>query len=166
MAKQLPNINYEKDSHGNPTVDSVSSPYKIPFFKDESYFQNYDNYVSFVKGVEAAVRGNDKYNKYIYYLKNEVKLDHCQVFKNITTEDEGVDIEMHHGPILTLYDVCAIVLEYFLLKKWKITTFRVANQVLEEHQRNRVLVVMVSATAHEEIHNGDIFINIKHKLCF
>ena len=66
---------------------------------------------------------------------------------------------MHHGPIFTLFDICAIVLEYFILKKWKISTFRIADVVLDEHQKNRVQVVMVSTTVHQEIHNGDIFIN-------
>jgi hypothetical protein len=68
---------------------------------------------------------------------------------------------MHHGPIFTLFDYCAIILEYFLIKKWKITTARVADLVLEEHQKNRIQVVMVSSTVHEEIHNGQIFINQK-----
>ena len=68
---------------------------------------------------------------------------------------------MHHGPIFTLFDICSIVLEYFLLKKWKISTLRVADVVLDEHQKNRIQVVMVSKTVHENIHNGDIFINYK-----
>lgn len=160
MAKVLPDIVYDKDRNNSPILDAKTSYYNIPFYKDDKYFSNYESYVSFVKGVERMVRQNDRYRKYISYLKNEVKLDRCQVLKNVTAEDEGVDIEMHHGPIFTLYDVCAIVLEYFLIKKWKVTTVRVADAVLDEHQKNRVQVVMVSSTVHEEIHNGDIFINI------
>ena len=159
MPKSLPDIEYTNDGK-TAIIDSPISMYQIPYNKDENYFSNYDNYVAFVKGVEKMVRQNDRYRKYISYLKNEVKLDRCQVLKNVTTEDEGVDIEMHHGPIFTLFDICAIVLEYFLIKKWKVTTMRVANQVLMEHQKNRVGVVMVSSTVHEEIHNGDIFINL------
>jgi hypothetical protein len=158
MPKTLPDIEYKTEGK-NAVIDSPISFYTIPFIKDEKYFSDYENYVSFVKGVEQAVRTNDRYKKYISYLKNEVKLDRCQVLKNVTTEDEGVDIEMHHGPIFTLFDVCAIVLEYFIMKKWDITTMAVADQVLTEHQQNRVQVVMVTSTVHEEIHNGDIFIN-------
>ena len=66
---------------------------------------------------------------------------------------------MHHGPIFTLFDLCAIELEYFLVKKWKITTMRIADAVLTEHQKNRIQVVMLSSTIHEEVHNGNIFIN-------
>lgn len=156
MPKALPEIiyNYDKTS---PVIDARTSFYNIPYYKNDQYFSNYDSYVAFVKGIEKCVRTNDKYRKYISYLKKEVKLNKCQVLKDVT--DEDADIEMHHGPIFNLFDICAIVLEYFIIHKWKITTFRVANQVLDEHLKNRVQVVMVSKTVHEEIHNGDIFIN-------
>lgn len=159
MPKSLPDIEYSHDGKTN-VIDSPISPYKIIYNKDEDYFSNYDNYIAFVKGVEDQVRNHPSYKKYINYLKTKVKLNKCQVFSDITTEDEGVDIEMHHGPVFTLFDVCSIVLEYFIMKKWKITTFSVAKQVLLEHRRNRVQVVMVTSTAHEAIHNGDVFINI------
>ena len=68
---------------------------------------------------------------------------------------------MHHGPIFTLYDICDIVLDYYIKKKWKITTFRIADTVLEEHRKNRIQVVMLSTTVHEEVHDREIFINVK-----
>lgn len=162
MPKTLPDIIYDTDNnttHTTPVIDSISSYYKIPYYKDTNYFSSYDSYISFVKGCEKAVRQNDRYRKYINYLKKEVKLNKCQVLKNVT--DEDATIEMHHGPIFTLFDICAIVLEYYIIKKWKISTFRIANTVLDEHIQNRIQVVMVSKTVHEEIHNGDIFINYK-----
>nr|DAR94465.1 MAG TPA: hypothetical protein [Caudoviricetes sp.] len=156
MPKNLPDIIYDKNNI-TPIIDSTNSYYQIPMYKDIDYLSNYENYVSFVKGIEKMVRNDDRYKKYINYLKKKVKLDKCQVLKNVT--DEDATIEMHHGPIFTLFDICAIVLEYFLIKKWKISTFRVANTVLMEHQQNRIGVVMVSTTIHEAIHNGEIFIN-------
>jgi hypothetical protein len=157
MPKTLPDILYTENKI-TPILDSHSSFYNIPMYKDEDYLANYESYVNFVKGIEKMVRTNDRYRKYISYLKKEVKLDRCQVLKNIT--DEDATIEMHHGPVFTLFDVCAIILEYFVLKKWKISTYRVADVVLDEHQKNRIQVVMVSTTVHQEIHNGDLFINI------
>lgn len=158
MPKSLPNILYDRNRTNN-VIDSPIAPYHLIMYKDEDYLSNYDNYVAFVKGIERNVRNNDRYKKYINYLKKKVKLDRCQILKNVT--DEDASIEMHHGPIFTLYDVCAIVLEYYLLKGWKITTFSVADTVLEEHMRNRVGVVMVSTTMHEEIHEKNIFIHYK-----
>ena len=154
--KEIPEISYSNDKI-TPIIDSQNSFYTLPYYKDVNYFSNYESYINFIKGVERMVRSDDRYRKYIKYLKEEVRLDRCQVLKNVT--DQDADIEMHHGPIFTLFDICAIVLEYFIIKKWKISTVRVANTVLEEHKKNRVQVVMVSKTVHEQIHNGEIFIN-------
>lgn len=105
------------------------------------------------------VRMSPRYKKYIDYLKKDIHLDHCQVLSELT--DDDCEIEMHHGPIFTLYDYCSIVLEYFIVHKKKITSFRVANVVLDEHFKNRVQVVMLSATIHQEVHEREIFINYK-----
>lgn len=158
MPKSLPDIIYKKDKI-TPIVDSSTSYYQMPFFKDEEYFRSLESYTAFVKACERLVRTDDRYRKYINYLKKEVKLDHCQVLKNVS--DQECTIEMHHGPIFNLFDYCAIILEYFLYKNWKITTMRIADAVLTEHQMNRVQVVMLSTTMHEEVHNKDIFINYK-----
>ena len=164
MPKFLPEITYTTQNDGtyksNPTIDSANSMYQIPLYKDVEYFSNIESYVNFIKGCERVVRNNDRYKKYIYYLKNVVGLNHCQVLSGIEPDEGGkIDIEMHHGPIFTLYDYCEIILEYFIVKKWKISTFRIADLVLEEHQKNHIQVVMLLSTVHEEVHNRNIFIN-------
>ena len=73
MPKCLPDIIYDK-SKITPIVDARSSYYQIPFFKDEDYFSSIDSYTSFIKGCEKLVRQNDRYSKYISYLKKEVKV--------------------------------------------------------------------------------------------
>jgi hypothetical protein len=164
MPKVLPDIEYttSDDNKVIPIVDSLKSMYQIPLYKDVDYFSNIESYVNFIKGCERAVRGHDRYKKYIYYLKNVVGLKHCQVLPDIEPDDKGkIEIEMHHGPIFTLYDYCEIMLEYFILKNKKISTFRIADAVLDEHQRNHVQVVMLLSTIHEEVHNRNIFINYK-----
>ena len=158
MPKVLPDINYEEEK-GNATIDSSNSLYNIPMFKPIEYFANIESRNNFIKATEKLVRTNDRYSKYISYLKGKVKLNHCQVLHNIT--DEDCAIEMHHGPIFTLYDYCDIVLNYYISKNWKISTFRIADTVLNEHIKNRVHVVMLSPTVHEEVHLREIFINIQ-----
>ena len=145
MPKFLPEITYTTQNDGtyksNPIIDSANSMYQIPLYKDVEYFSNIESYVNFIKGCERVVRNNDRYKKYIYYLKNVVGLNHCQVLSGIEPDEGGkIDIEMHHGPIFTLYDYCEIILEYFIVKKWKISTFRIADLVLEEHQKNHIPV--------------------------
>lgn len=158
MPKVLPNIQYSENKDNN-VIDSDSSLYNIPMFKPPEYFSNLESRNTFIKSVERLVRTNDRYSKYISYLKREIKLNHCQVLSNIS--DEDCDIEMHHGPIFTLYDYCDIVLNYYIMKGWKISTFRIADTVLNEHIKNRIHVVMLSPTVHEEVHLREIFINIQ-----
>ena len=162
MAKNLPNIEYETIKDGrteNLLIDSQSSLFQIPFYKDEDYFSNIDSYTKFVKSVEKLVRTSDRYSKYKAYLMDEAKMDHCQVFRDVTAKD--ADIEMHHGPIFTLFDICSIMVEWFNYKGWKVTTFRVADEVLKEHELNHIQVVMLASTIHEEVHARNIFISME-----
>lgn len=159
MPKSLPDILYMKTKL-TPIIDSNQSTYQIPYFKDYDYFSNWESYNVFVRECEKLVRTNPRYKKYINYLKKEVKLNHCQVLSNLT--DEDCPIEMHHGPIFNLFDYCSIIIEYYLIKGWKITTFRIADTVLNEHLKNHIQVVMLSTTIHQEVHARDIFINYKH----
>ena len=165
MPKVLPDIEYiTKTDKAKiiPIIDSANSMYQIPLYKDAEYFSNLESYVNFIKGCEREVRINDRYKKYIWYLKNTVGLNHCQVLPEITPDDNGkIEIEMHHGPIFTLYDYCEIMTEYFLLKNRKVSTLRIADAILDEHWKNRIQVVMLLATVHEEVHNRNIFINYK-----
>lgn len=160
MPKNLPDIEYSVSDKYNPTVDSQRGMYQIPLYKGVEYFANIESYVNFIKGCERQVRINDRYKKYIYYLKNIVGLNHCQVLPDIEPDEKGkIEIEMHHGPIFTLYDICEIILEWHIIKHRKIDTFRIADVVLDEHMKNHVQVVMLLATVHEEVHNRNIFIN-------
>lgn len=158
MESNIPGINYIREL-GTATIDSDAAPYMIPYEKSAEYFRSLENYNRFIKKTEDIIRTSNDYKSYIKYLKTEVKLNHCQVLKNL--DDNDCKIEMHHGPIFTLYDICAIIIEYFLMKGWKITTFKIAAAVMEEHRQNRVQVVMLSKTIHEEIHQRGLFISYK-----
>lgn len=147
-----------------PIVDSHNSSYYIPFFKDEEYFSSYENYIRFIKAVESNVRKHPFYKKYISYLVNVVGMNTCQVLSNIQIEEgkqkEKLTIEMHHGPILTLFDICCIVTNYLIaINSPDITTFHVANIVLEEHRLNNVRVVLLTKTVHDMVHADNIMLN-------
>jgi hypothetical protein len=156
----LPNIDYKK-TQKNPTLDADTSEFEVPFYKDVEYFSNIDNFVTFVKGVERIVRTSHYYSRYIAYIKNDIGLRHCQVLSNIEEEDEKQHlIEMHHGPILTLFDYAAIITDHLLAKDKKINSFLVADILLEEHFNNNIQIVMLSKTVHEQVHENNIFINL------
>ncbi|WP_304576611.1 hypothetical protein [Romboutsia ilealis] len=159
----LPGIDVRK-SKRNPTIDSEESLYELPFYKDADYFFNIDNYIFFIKAVEKLVRSSNYYSRYIAHLKKDLGLNFCQVKSNIQESEEDKHdklIEMHHGPILTLFDCVAIVLEYLLYKQEKITTFSVANIIIEEHFNYNIQTVMLCKTVHEQVHENNVFLNMK-----
>lgn len=159
----LPNIDYKKPVK-NPTIDSETSLYELPFYKDADYLANLDNFVGFIKAVERLVRNDKSYKRYISYIKTDVGLNFCQVLSNIKVEDPNANtkLEMHHGPILTLFDYASILVDWSLAHEKKITTFSIANRLLDEHFKNHIQVVMLSETVHQLFHEGKVFLNIKH----
>lgn len=161
MGNPLPNIDYQKKK-SNPTVNSESSEYLIPFYKGEDYFVVLQNFTDFVKSVESLVRRHPDYKRYIAYLREDIGLNRCQVLSNIDTEDSDINetqLEMHHGPVLTLFDIVSIVTDWAIMNKLNITTFSIAERVLQDHFDNIVQVVMLTTTIHQQVHEGNIFIN-------
>lgn len=163
MKNGIPGIDVRKPSQ-NPTIDSDDSFYEIPFYKDEDYFFSLENEVAFIKAVEKVVRTSKYYSRYIAHMKNDLGMCFCQVKGNIVEDDEvgATDlIEMHHGPVLTLFDVTSIILNHMLINGEAITTFSVAHKVLEEHFKHRVQTVMLCETVHQMVHDNKIFLNLQ-----
>lgn len=145
---------------GNITVNASDKVIKGDFFQLPFYKKSFleaSDYVKFIKSVERLIRTSEGYKKYISYLMGDIGLDHCMIQPNITSE--LADIEMHHGPILTLFDYCSIVTNYLLKKEEGVNTFKIAKIVLDEHFENNVQVVMLSKTTHQLEHTGKMFIH-------
>ena len=151
----MPNIKYKGDiGKFIEAADANDDP--ILYFKDEEYFFNDSNYTRFIKEVEKLVRTSKDYSSFVGYIKNTLGINFSQVSSKIY-ESDTVEIEMHHGPIFTLYDICEVILNWFIKNQQRTNTFRVANKVLDEHYALRVQVIMMSVTEHEGVHNRDIF---------
>ena len=95
---------------------------------------------------------------HIPYFKGE---DYFNSIDSYTAFIKGCEKAVRQNDRYSKYISYSIVVEYFLAKKWKITTFRIADVVLDEHQKNRIQVVMLSSTIHEQVHQRNIFINMK-----
>jgi len=153
------NIESYKDEEGNFKVSSNENTYfSLPFFIDKSIFYNTDEYNRFIKAVEKFIRTSKYYKNYIASLKMNYGLNYCMIMGNIDDTD-GVDIEMHHGPLLNLYDIVSIVTNHMIMTGQHVNTFRVAKVVLEEHYKQHIQVIMLSKTVHELVHKGKIFIH-------
>jgi hypothetical protein len=154
----LPNITYNGDISKFIYADDDYYD-AISYFKDKDYFIDITNYSKFIKAVERMVRTSKEYSGFVSYIKSVLGINFCQVNSKIT--DEDATIEMHHGPLFTLYDICEVILNFFIKSNMKINTFRVSNAVIEEHYALRVQVVMLAITNHEAFHNRDLFLNIQ-----
>lgn len=121
----------------------------LPFYKEEIHFINHQEYIIFIKAVENLVRRSDEYKEYIGTLKGK-GLTRCSVFGNIT--DEMAPIEMHHGPIFTLFDYVEISLMDAFQRKLLVDSSSIAHQVLCDHFEGIIQTVMLSQMAHEAVH--------------
>lgn len=154
----LPNIEYKGEF--SKCVQAKDDPFEfITFYKPKEYFYMPDDFTKFAKDTEKLVRKHEDYSIYKDWLMHTVGLNFCQVSTDIY--DTDATIEMHHGPLFTLFDYVSIILAKKIACNEKITTFRVADEVLQEHFELRVQTVMLAVTNHEAVHNRDIWLNIK-----
>ena len=152
------NIVSKKSADGTYEICLKESQYYyLPFDKNEINLSDERVRDQFIKAVERRVRRSKLYKAYIDYLKTDCKLTHCSVFGNIEADKKSkTKVEMHHGPIFTLYDIASIVLEKHLsMPNPKINTFDIAEEVLDLHRRNLVQVVMLSQTVHKSMDNKE-----------
>jgi hypothetical protein len=137
----------------NIIISSKNSYYKEPFYTE--LFPNEKDFSTFVKAAEKVVRNSKEYKAYIGNLK-EIGLTNCAILNNI--DDEKAEIEFHHYPF-TLYDIVSVVIDKRLDNNQPVSTFLVANEVMNLHFQNKVGLVPLSETVHQLVHDGEIFIN-------
>jgi hypothetical protein len=125
----------------------------IPLYRRRMDFLNEKTSIIFIKSVEVLIRNHKLYKQYIAVLKNFEASHHCALYKEINDNDKDVKLEMHHGPILTLADYVEIAINYFLDNKPnKITSYKIAEEVLIWHTKNLVQTVFLCEMAHKAAH--------------
>ena len=154
----IPNIKYIGNYQKEVQAEDCAFE-NIVMYKPSDFFIMSENRNKFIKACEKMCRSDEDYAGFIKYVTNIIGIDFCQVSSQIFSTDAS--IEMHHGPLFTLYDYASIILEEFIETGKKITTYRVTNQLIQEHYDLHVQVVMLAITNHEAVHNRDIFLNIK-----
>jgi hypothetical protein len=153
-------ISSYKDKNGNVIVQSPQSYFKQPYYIEAMYDEKV--FKSFVTCVEKEIRRSDEYARYLGHLRS-MGLNGCAILNNIQNNDEELSkltIEFHHYPF-TLYDIVSIVTEEMLSDETQyVSSFLVAQKVLQLHFDNKVGLVPLCKTVHELAHAGEIFINL------
>lgn len=141
------------------TVSNHKELFDISMYNNRTTLRDIEEFVAFVKACEHTVRKLSEYKNFKAQLA-EIGLTRCQILGHIESDGEdGVDVEMHHGPLLTLFDYCAIIIDALIFRGELVSSFRVARYVMDEHWKGHVQVVMLSKTAHQLVDSGDMFIN-------
>lgn len=159
---KLPGIDQYQENM-NPIISSPNSTFAISFYQTRESLMDINTYRSFLKDCETRFRRSATYSNYKGFLIG-LGMNRCQVHGYITTEMEGVTIEMHHA-ILTLFDIALMITEHMLNTIGYVTTYDVVQALKEEHKLNNVALVMLSQTPHEVYHNDSQFF-IHPNMCF
>lgn len=108
-----------------------------------------------IKKIERIVRGSGEYRDYIAFLRQNIGMDACAFFNNVTKQsNRKLKIEVHHAP-LTLYDIVKIVLEKYIQTGEVIDDLMIAEEVVKIHYNNQVGLIPLSKTLHEVVHNSE-----------
>lgn len=135
------------------TKDSVSKTINIMTDKDK---------VKAIKTIERIVRSSLEYKAYIKYLKDYIDMTRCSFFNGVSNKDTNrkISIEIHHEPF-TLFDITQIILEKQLDETGEVNYFSIAEEVMKVHYQCKVGLIPLSATVHDLVHTGDIFIPLQ-----
>lgn len=142
----------------NPKIKSKNDDEVLKFYMGKNELDDPEEFESFIKACELMIHKDPRYKNYVSHLK-ECGFNRCTMMSGIT--DDMARIDMHHGPLFTLYDICSIVVDHMLYEGEKVSTFDIANIVLREHEEHNVQVVMLTRTSHELTGAGRIFVHYK-----
>ena len=95
-SNKIVNINSTKKNN-NTIVKADNGFFTIKYYKEKIDFYDPQIYINYIKNIEKEIRTSEEYKTYVGYIKNEIGLDYCAIFGNVTAEK--ADIEMHHGQL-------------------------------------------------------------------
>ena len=143
-------IKYEKNS----LIDIIKSTTPEPVDYSVS-FSNDRSRTKFIKKVEKLIRSSMEYRDYIGFLRENVGMDACAFFNNISkANNKKIRIEVHHAP-LTLYDIIKLVLDRTIRTGGEVNCMLLAEEATKIHYMNQVGLIPLSKTLHEVVHNSD-----------
>ena len=139
----------------------------LSYLRDNINFTNEKDRKEFIVGTERIIRISNDYKAYIAHLKEDVPgCRSCALFNHIT--DEMAPLEMHHGPVFTLAEIVTIVLNHYIKNGKEISSFKIADEILEDHFDNLIQTVFLCKSAHAVVSDKkigkDAFISMDHAI--
>lgn len=156
--------NYTLKGKKNPKIKTVDGDV-LKFYLNKDDLSDPSIFENFISSCENIIRKDDRYTNYISYLKENGYIK--DVFQSDIDNDKfpDISIEMHHGPIFNLFEICSIVTDHLLENDELVNTFKIADIVLTEHELGNIQVVMgLTKTNHQLAHSGSLFIHINQSI--
>ena len=105
-----------------------------------------------VKRMERIIRGSTEYKDYIAFLRENVGMDACAFFNNISKDtSKSLRIEIHHVPF-TLFDITKIIVNKYMEEGLPLNELLMAEEVMKVHYSNMVGLIPLSKTLHLMVH--------------
>ena len=147
----IKNVKTKKDKKGNLVLEyDKASGMFITLMTSDNKLSNTNERHRFIKKTESIIRKSIQYKAYKKKLMDS-GINMCAILGNVT--DEKAKIEMHHGPIFTLWDYVEITIQYLYKNNQPLSTFKIADTVLSDHFDDLIQVVMISESVHKTVHN-------------
>lgn len=133
----------------------------IPDFDISDYDLNDSKELDkYFKDIEKVVRGSLEYRDMISYLRNNVNMNKCSFYKNVTnTDSTKIRIHIHHEPF-DLYSIVQIVYRKRCAYRESLDVEMVAKEVMFLHYNMMIGLIPLAETPHELVHNKYLFIPI------
>ena len=164
----LTNVNYPdiilKNDTGNPEILSPNADYAIQFALTREGTYDLEEYKAFLDSAIRLFRHSRTYLHYKAYLYS-IGMNCCQLHPYIqdTEDDKDTILEMHHC-MLNIYDIAIMITEHVLNTVGAITEYDLAEILKCEHAQNRIPIVMLCKTCHQQYHNNYLYIH--PNMCF
>lgn len=118
-------------------------------------YKNSKEKLRLINRIKRYIRSSNEYRDYIAFLRENVGMDACAFFNNISKGNgKRVRIEVHHEP-LRLHDLVTIMIEKFEQEGKPLNDLMIAEETMKVHYKNLVGLIPLSKTLHEVIHRSD-----------
>lgn len=143
----------------NTYYNDIITFHEIPDYD----YQDYDIYddkdfEKYIKDIENVVRQSREYRLFVDYLRENMDMNKCSFFENVSNKDTfKIKIQLHHSP-LTLYEIVRTIFNKRLFYHESLEIEMVAEEVMYVHYFLLVGIIPLSETVHELVHSQSLFI--------
>lgn len=152
-----------------PTIDEEKTSYlrfnNVPEFDIPDYnLSDPKEFKKYIANVKKTLRGSFEYQELVQFLRNNMNMNVCAVYENVTNANtSNIKIHVHHDPF-TIEDIILIVVRKRQSTYESLDVEMVVEEVLKLHYQLKVGLIPVAETVHDLIHNGFYFIPVQNVL--